>query len=126
MQKPPIEENRYSLVTTLALQWAQANYRFPSIEVRSHQICGVRAGKTGLVYRLRRHDGTYRWLLDDGAPRHNNQHEFVGYAGHCLDITEQSLNLAPPYVAIAQQTETRTLIIAPLPALAWWCLPGLQ
>jgi len=34
---------------------------------------------------------TYRWLLDDGAPRYNNQHEFVGYVGHCLDITEQKV-----------------------------------
>jgi PAS domain S-box-containing protein len=40
-----------------------------------------------MQYRLRRHDGEYRWLLDDGTPRHNSMGEFLGYIGHCLDIT---------------------------------------
>jgi PAS domain S-box-containing protein len=40
-----------------------------------------------MIYRLRRHDGEYRWLLDDGAPCHDNTGKFVGYVGHCLDIT---------------------------------------
>ena len=42
-----------------------------------------------MVYRLRHHDGAYRWILDDGAPRYDTQHAFNGYVGHCLDITEQ-------------------------------------
>ena len=41
-----------------------------------------------MVYRLRRHDGEYRWLLDKGCPRYNSQGAFVGYIGHCLDVTE--------------------------------------
>jgi PAS domain S-box-containing protein/hemerythrin-like metal-binding protein len=40
------------------------------------------------IYRLRRHDGDYRWLLDDGAPRYDSDGLFVGYVGHCLDVTE--------------------------------------
>ena len=42
-----------------------------------------------MIYRLRRHDGEYRWLLDEGAPRHDSTGTFVGYVGHCLDITER-------------------------------------
>ena len=42
-----------------------------------------------MVYRLRRHDGQYRWLLDDGMPRYDTQGEFLGFVGHCLDITDQ-------------------------------------
>ncbi len=42
-----------------------------------------------MVYRLRRHDGEYRWLLDDGKPRYDTQGKFLGYIGHCLDITDQ-------------------------------------
>ena len=42
-----------------------------------------------MTYRLRRHDGEYRWLLDDGAPRYDSDGLFVGYVGHCLDVTEQ-------------------------------------
>ncbi len=42
-----------------------------------------------MVYRLRRHDGEYRWLLDEGKPRYDTQGSFLGYIGHCLDITER-------------------------------------
>jgi len=39
-------------------------------------------------YRLRRHDGPYRWMLDQGMPRVDAQGSFVGFIGSCLDITE--------------------------------------
>ena len=42
-----------------------------------------------MVYRLRRHDGEYRWLIDEGKPRYDTQGDFLGYIGHCLDITDQ-------------------------------------
>jgi PAS domain S-box-containing protein len=50
-----------------------------------------RREKFSMEYRLRRHDGEYRWLLDDGAPRYNSHGEFLGYIGHCLDITERKV-----------------------------------
>jgi PAS domain S-box-containing protein len=37
--------------------------------------------------RLRRHDGEYRWLLDQGAPRYQGG-EFAGFIGSCVDITD--------------------------------------
>ena len=40
-------------------------------------------------YRLRRHDGEYRWIYDTGAPRFTPEGEFIGYAGAGLDITER-------------------------------------
>ncbi len=42
-----------------------------------------------MEYRLRRHDGVYRWIIDDGTPRYNSKGEFIGYLGHCLDISER-------------------------------------
>ena len=42
-----------------------------------------------IEYRLRRHDGEYRWLLDQGMPRYDADGVFVGYIGSCLDITEE-------------------------------------
>lgn len=39
-------------------------------------------------YRLRRHDGVYRWMLDKGMPRLDAQGAFAGFIGSCLDITE--------------------------------------
>lgn len=52
-----------------------------------HEAFGSRTPFT-LPYRVRRHDGEYRWLLDNGAPFYRNG-EFAGYFGSCIDITEQ-------------------------------------
>ncbi len=48
-----------------------------------------RLEKFSMEYLLRRHDGQYRWILDEGCPRYNSQSQFIGYIGHCLDITER-------------------------------------
>jgi PAS domain S-box-containing protein len=42
-----------------------------------------------MVYRLRRHDGEHRWILDTGVPRFDAEGGFAGYIGSCVDITEQ-------------------------------------
>ena len=41
-----------------------------------------------MEYRLKRHDGEYRWFLDVGVPRYAAEREFSGYIGSCTDITE--------------------------------------
>jgi PAS domain S-box-containing protein len=40
-------------------------------------------------YRLRRHDGEYRWIYDAGVPRFNADGAFAGYIGSCIDVTER-------------------------------------
>ena len=42
-----------------------------------------------MEYRLRRHDGTYRWILDRGVPRYMPDGTFAGYIGSGADITER-------------------------------------
>ena len=39
-------------------------------------------------YRLRRHDGEYRWVLDNAAPLFDADGSFAGYIGACFDVTE--------------------------------------
>lgn len=40
-------------------------------------------------YRLRRADGEYRWLLENGVPRFSPGGEFLGYIGSCVDIHDR-------------------------------------
>lgn len=40
-------------------------------------------------YRLKRHDGAYRWILDHGVPRYTDSGEFAGFIGSCIDIEEK-------------------------------------
>jgi two-component system, LuxR family, sensor kinase FixL len=41
-----------------------------------------------MQYRLRRNDGEYRWISDNGVPGYDSQKNFVGYIGSCVDVTE--------------------------------------
>ncbi|HEV7577312.1 MAG TPA: response regulator [Caldimonas sp.] len=39
--------------------------------------------------RLRRHDGAFRWMLDNGVPRFGADSVAIGYVGSCVDIHER-------------------------------------
>jgi PAS domain S-box-containing protein len=41
------------------------------------------------VYRLKRSDGEYRWVVDLGVPRFESDGTFCGYIGSCVDITDR-------------------------------------
>jgi len=42
-----------------------------------------------VTYRLRRHDGQYRWILDRGVPWYDADGDFQGFIGSCVDITDR-------------------------------------
>jgi PAS domain S-box-containing protein len=44
-----------------------------------------------MEYRLRRHDGEYRWILDTGVARFNSDGTFDGYIGSCIDVTDHKM-----------------------------------
>jgi PAS domain S-box-containing protein len=44
-----------------------------------------------MEYRLRRHDGEYRWVLDRGTQLRGDDAAFLGYIGGCIDITDRKL-----------------------------------
>ena len=42
-----------------------------------------------MEYRLRRHDGEYRWMFDKAVPRFGPEEGFLGYIGCADDITDR-------------------------------------
>ena len=48
-----------------------------------------RREKFRMEYRLRRHDGEFRWILDIGVPRFNQDGSFAGYIGILVDVTDR-------------------------------------
>jgi PAS domain S-box-containing protein len=59
----------------------------PALLRRWHETL-ARRDEFRLEYRLRRHDGEFRWMLEVGTPRYA-QGEFVGYVGTATDIHER-------------------------------------
>jgi PAS domain S-box-containing protein len=49
----------------------------------------ARGGPVRVEYRLRRHDGEYRWAIDAAVPRFNEAGGFLGYIGSVIDISER-------------------------------------
>jgi PAS domain S-box-containing protein len=42
-----------------------------------------------MEYRLRRHDGEYRWIFDRGVPFTDASGSFAGFIGSCVDVDER-------------------------------------
>jgi PAS domain S-box-containing protein len=42
-----------------------------------------------MEYRLRRHDGAYRWIFDRGVPFADDSGAFAGFIGSCVDVDER-------------------------------------
>ncbi|MFZ0706318.1 MAG: sigma 54-interacting transcriptional regulator [Candidatus Korobacteraceae bacterium] len=59
-----------------------------------------------LEYRLRRHDGEYRWIIDRAAPRFDSEGRFLGYLDTCLDINQRKLS----ELALAEQLKFETVL----------------
>jgi len=59
------------------------------VRLEAYADCFDRRSPFTVEYRVRRHDGEYRWLLDKGAPRFASDGTFLGYIGSATDITER-------------------------------------
>lgn len=42
-----------------------------------------------MEYRLKRHDGVFRWMLEAGGPRFRQDGSFLGYVSSLIDVTQQ-------------------------------------
>ncbi|HEU4453077.1 MAG TPA: PAS domain S-box protein, partial [Longimicrobium sp.] len=86
-------------------------------------------------YRLRRHDGDHRWVLDHGVPRFTPDGSFAGFIGSCVDITErreaeeQQRFLAEASTVLASSLDyeetLRQVCRLAVPAMADFCVVDL-
>jgi PAS domain S-box-containing protein len=61
----------------------------PALETRTEAFAARRPFQA--EFRMQRHDGEWRWVLDSGVPRFDPSGEFKGFIGSCVDITERKL-----------------------------------
>jgi PAS domain S-box-containing protein len=90
--KPWLDFTGRSLEEELGFGWIE------SIHPDDRQSCvdtcdGAFARREPLAmqFRLRRHDGEYRWILDNGIPYFGADGAFNGYLGSCVDITPRKV-----------------------------------
>jgi light-regulated signal transduction histidine kinase (bacteriophytochrome) len=68
---------------------------------------------------LRRADGEYRWILDQGVPRYGPEGRFAGYIGSCVDITEQKELQSELDARVRQRTEQLGTVVEELEAFCY-------
>jgi signal transduction histidine kinase len=74
---------------TLGIGWAENVHPEDlqgCFEFRTTAFCERRLFRH--EYRLRRHDGEYRWIVDTDVPRFDADGKFIGYVGSNVDITD--------------------------------------
>lgn len=76
----------------LGLGWTKAVHP-DDAEKTAHLFLDANARRVQfhLRYRLRRHDGVYRWATDTGLPRFTEAGEYAGLVGTVIDVHEQQL-----------------------------------
>ena len=65
----------------------------------------------GLDFRLRRADGEYRWVSDQGVPRFDSGGAFAGYIGVAVDVTVRKLMAG----RLEEASEQLTTLVEALP-----------
>jgi PAS domain S-box-containing protein len=70
-----------------------------------------------MPYRLRRHDGAWRWVLDNGRP-YEAEGRFAGYFGSCIDITEMKQAIEQRDALVAELTHRIKNTLAVVVAMA--------
>jgi PAS domain S-box-containing protein len=59
--------------------------------VETSDAAFARQEPLAMQFRLRRRDGEYRWILDNGIPYFGADGAFSGYIGSCVDITPRKV-----------------------------------
>ena len=86
-------------------------------------------------YRLKRHDGEYRWIYVRGVPRFSPEGAYAGYIGSSLDITERKQQeIAQQFIlrsgemlasSLDYEITLRNVAQLAVPTIADWCAVDL-
>ena len=88
--RPWLEFTGRTMEQELGDGWAEGIHRDDLQRHRSiYRKSFDRREAFSVEYRLRRHDGEWRWILDTGMPLRSPDGTFLGYIGSCIDITER-------------------------------------
>jgi PAS domain S-box-containing protein len=87
--KPWLDFTGRSMAQELGNGWAEGVHRDDLQKCLAVYTKAFDAQQSFVMqYRLRRNDGEYRWISDQGVPRYDPQGRFAGYIGSCVDVTE--------------------------------------
>lgn len=88
--KPWLDFTGRSMKQEIGQGWTQSVHPADLSRCLETYLCAFNAReKFRMEYRLKRADGQYRWLLNNGVPRFLPSGEFAGYIGGCIDITDR-------------------------------------
>jgi PAS domain S-box-containing protein len=90
--KPWLDFTGRPLEDELGFGWIESIHpddRQPCVETCNAAF--ARREPLSMQFRFRRHDGEYRWILDNGIPYVGPDGAFSGYVGSCVDITPRKL-----------------------------------
>jgi PAS domain S-box-containing protein len=111
--KPWLEFTGQSLERQLGNGWAKGVYPEDLQScMDTYKEAFDRREQFRMEYRLRRHDGIYRWVVALGVPRFIDS-SFVGYIGSCIDVTDSKLaqealsNVSRRLIDAQEQERTR-------------------
>ncbi len=86
--KPWLDFTGRALEQELGLGWADGVHSDDREQcLRTYTEAFSAQREFSMDYRLRRHDGAWRWLLDRGRPYYVKG-QFAGFIGSCVDYTE--------------------------------------
>jgi PAS domain S-box-containing protein len=76
----------------LGFGWLEAVHPDDRAETRDAFVTAASERRPfSLDHRLRRHDGVYRWVLDEGRPRFDDRGTWLGYSGAVIDVHDRHL-----------------------------------
>ena len=90
--QPWLDFTGHTAEQALGFGWVESIH--PDDLERCVETCNAafsRREHLAMLCRLRRHDGEYRWVLDQGIPFFGADGIFEGYIGTCVDVTERKL-----------------------------------